>query len=105
MADGINVNHITLNECIAELKTITVRVGGDDVSRLLTSLGSVFNETNSDTANKLSSVIEKYTTVNNILISIANNAIEVLEMAKMVYEHADVDMKTKIETTLETGAS
>ena len=96
MVDGIYVNHITLEECIAELKSITVRVGGDEVSRLLSSLESTFGETNSDTAIKLLSVKEQYTIVNNLLIAIANNAIDVLTMAKATYKHADAEMLNHI---------
>ena len=35
---------------------------------------------------------EDYNVVNNTLIAIANNAIEVLEMAKLAYKHADAEM-------------
>lgn len=101
MADGLKVNYDILNECISELKTITVQVGGDEIARLLTGLDNIFVETNSDAAKMLCSVKSKYLNVNNKLVAIARNAIDVLEMAMMAYEAADAEMKGTVTTATE----
>ncbi len=105
MADGIKVDYSTLNECIEGLKTITVQVGGDEITKLIASLDNVFSETNSDTANKLHSVKEKYNTVNNALVEIARNGIDVLELAMKAYEDADANMQAQIDASSATGSS
>ncbi len=104
MSDGIKVDYSTLNECIEGLKTITVQVGGDEITKLIASLDNVFSETNSDTANKLHSVKEKYNTVNNSLVAIARNGIDVLELAMKAYEDADANMQSQIDASSGAGA-
>ena len=103
MSDGIKVDYTTLNECIDGLKTITVQVGGDEITKLIASLDNVFSETNSDTANKLHSVKEKYNTVNNSLVAIARNGIDVLELAMKAYEDADANMQAQIDASSGAG--
>ena len=89
MIDGIYVDYTILDECISEL---TLCLGENEIQRiqmLIDSLDDLFINTNSETANALLLVKEKYSEANNKITTIGENVIGILNMAKMIYQNTD----------------
>ncbi len=96
MAGEIKVDYTILDGCITNLKTITEGVGGDEITKLIFELDSMFDDSNSEMANALAARKSEYNKVNSLLINLAANAIDMLEVAKLIYEDADLSMTAQI---------
>ncbi|MBQ9935583.1 MAG: hypothetical protein IJO70_07045 [Lachnospiraceae bacterium] len=89
MSSGLNVNFDLLDECIANLKSVSQGVGGDEIRKLIDKLDDEFSNSNSDATNALKARKTEYNNVNNQLINLAANGISMLEVAKKIYKHEE----------------
>lgn len=91
----LDVDYDVVDEVISQLEDIVQNPQDTYIS--IGRLRQVFSNTNSDCANELMNVIDKYEDIYNLMLKLASNSINMLSMAKIMYTDFDYKMSAELE--------